>query len=74
MLGPSAVYRCEHRDVRIHQRVVTSSLAVAGRGGGYCHRRERIEPSPQVGDEHNGFELWKVSADLTGLPIDVERR
>ncbi|MFB3099629.1 MAG: hypothetical protein ACE1ZX_06310, partial [Acidimicrobiia bacterium] len=74
LLGPSAVYRSEHGDVRIHQRVVTSSLAVAGRSGGYCHQRERVEPSPQGGDEHNGFELWKVSADLTGLTVDIERR
>ena len=53
---------------------LTSSPVVAGLSGGYYHQRERVEPSPQVGDEHNGFELWKVSADLTGLPIDVERR
>ena len=30
---------------------LASSLAMAGRTGGYYHRRERIEPSPQVGDE-----------------------
>lgn len=53
---------------------LASSPVVAGLSGGYYHQRERVEPSPQVGDEHNGFELWKVSADLTGLPIDVERR
>ncbi len=53
---------------------LASSLAVAGHGGGYYHQRERIEPSAQVEDEHSGFELWKVSADLTGLPIDTERR
>lgn len=53
---------------------LASSPVVAGLSGGYYHERERVEPSPQVGDEHNGFELWKVSADLTGLPIDVERR
>jgi hypothetical protein len=28
----------------------------------------------QVEDEQNGFEMWKVSADLTGLPVDTERR
>ncbi len=53
---------------------LASSPVVAGLSGGYYHQRERVEPSPQVGDEHNGFELWKVSADLTGLPIDIERR
>jgi len=53
---------------------LASSPVVAGLSGGYYHQRERVEPSPQGGDEHNGFELWKVSADLTGLPIDVERR
>ena len=53
---------------------LASSLAVAGHSGGYYHQRERIEPSAQVEDEHSGFELWKVSADLTGLPIDTERR
>ena len=50
---------------------------LAGRGrltGGYYHQRKRIEPSSQVADEQNGFELWEVSADLTGLPVDTERR
>ena len=50
---------------------LASSQAVAGHSGGYYHRRERIEPSAQVEDEQNGFELWKVSADLTGLPIEL---
>ncbi len=49
---------------------LASSLAMTGRSGGYYYRRERIKPSAQVGDEHNGFELWKVSADLTGLPVE----
>lgn len=53
---------------------LASSLAVAHRSRGYYYQRERIEPSTQVGDEQNGFERWKVSADLTGLPVDTERR
>ncbi len=52
---------------------LASSLAMAGRSGGYYHHRGRIEPSAQVEDEQNGFEMWKVSADLTGLPVDPER-
>ncbi len=44
---------------------------MAHHSGGYYHQRERIEPSAQAADEQNGFELWKVSADLTGLPIDT---
>ena len=50
---------------------LASSPAVAGRSGGYYHRRQRIEPSAQVKDEQNGFEMWKVSADLTGLPVEL---
>ena len=50
---------------------LASSLAMAGHSGGYYYRRERIEPSAQVEDEQNGFELWKVSADLTGLPVEL---
>ena len=49
---------------------LASSLAMAGHSGGYYYQRERIEPSAQVEDEQNGFELWKVSADLTGLPVE----
>ena len=33
--------------------------------------REAGERGAQAGDEQNGFELWKVSADLTGLPVEL---
>lgn len=47
---------------------------MAGLSGDYYHEGERTEPSAHVGDDQNGFELWEVSADLTGLPVDTERR
>lgn len=47
---------------------------MAGHTGDYHHEGERTEPSAHVGDDQNGFERWKVSADLTGLPVDTERR
>jgi NAD(P)-dependent dehydrogenase (short-subunit alcohol dehydrogenase family) len=39
--------------------------------GGYYHDRKRLEPSPAATDEQNAFELWKLSAELTDLPLEL---
>ena len=51
---------------------LADSPIVEGETGGYYHRGSRVEPSAQATDEQNGFELWKLSAELTDLPEDLD--
>ena len=51
---------------------LATSDDMAGQSGGYYHKGRTVEPSPVVADEQNGFELWKLSAELTDLPIELD--
>lgn len=42
--------------------------AVAGSSGGYYAARAAVEPSSAVQDEDVAARMWRVGADLTGLP------
>ena len=44
---------------------------VRGHSGGYYHKRSLVDPSSAASDEHSAFELWKLSAELTDLPIEL---
>lgn len=50
---------------------LATSPEAAGGSGGYFYRRKPLDPSPSATDEQNAFELWKLSAELTDLPVDL---
>lgn len=50
---------------------LATSPDAADATGGYYYRRKAIEPSPSAADAQNGFELWKLSAELTDLPAGL---
>jgi NAD(P)-dependent dehydrogenase (short-subunit alcohol dehydrogenase family) len=49
---------------------LATSPEVARSSGGYYHAGKPLEPSREAIDEQNGFELWKLSTELTDLPVD----
>lgn len=50
---------------------VADSQDMSGRSGGYYHKQKPVDPSPAASDEQNAFELWKLSAELTDLPLGI---
>jgi hypothetical protein len=50
---------------------LATSSEIATNSGGYYWQRKPLEPSPAATDRQNASELWELSAELTGLPVEL---
>jgi NAD(P)-dependent dehydrogenase (short-subunit alcohol dehydrogenase family) len=50
---------------------LATSPDVAGRSGGYYHKRRLLQPSVAAADDQSASKLWKLSAELTDLPVEL---